>query len=115
MAREAVPCEEGLTLRNSTYTYWHRLRVYRSSSRPAARRIQRQPVEQRRAARLRAFDSQKPQLGHDTARRGEAADLAAGGQHAMTGHDDGNRILSERLTDVARQTSIAQPLGDFAV
>jgi hypothetical protein len=31
------------------------------------------------------------------------------------GHDDGKMILSERLTDVARQTAIAQPLGDFAI
>ena len=83
--------------------------------RPAARRLQWQLVEQGRTVRLRALDGEKFQLGDDTARRGEAADLAAGGQHAMTGYDDGNRILPQRLTDVARQISIAQPLGDFAV
>jgi hypothetical protein len=33
----------------------------------------------------------------------------------VTGHDDRNRILAERLTEVARQAAIAQTLGDFAV
>ena len=58
------------------------------SSRPAARNLQRQPVEQGRTVRLRALDREQAKFGVDTARRGETADLAARRHHAMTRHDD---------------------------
>ena len=72
-------------------------------------------IEQRRAARLRPLDRQQAQLGAHAAGRGKSAGLAAGRQHAVARHDDRERILPKRLRDVARQTAIAQPLGDLAI
>src|SRR5262245_54333385 len=50
-----------------------------------------------------AFDREKAELGRDTAPRGEAPGLAAGGHHPMAGHDDSERVPRERLPYVARR------------
>ena len=47
--------------------------------------------------------------------RGEAADLAAGGEHAMARHDDRERIAPERLPDGARRARRAEARRDVAV
>src|SRR5499427_3512692 len=74
------------------------------------------PVEQRgRIARARAFDREQAQLGGDAAVGGEAAGLAAGGEHAMARHDERERVSSERLPDVAREGAFAEPRGDLPV
>src|SRR5262249_30745300 len=50
-----------------------------------------------------AFDREEAELGRDASPRGEAAGLAAGGDHPMAGHDDRERVLGERLPHVARR------------
>src|SRR5262249_14073061 len=78
-------------------------------------RVEREPeravaVEKRgRIARARAFDREQAQLGRHAAVGGEAAGLAAGREHAMARHDDRERVASERLPDVARQPTFAEP------
>src|SRR5215470_15079197 len=73
-------------------------------------------VEKRgRIARARAFDREQAQLGRHAAVGGEAAGLAAGREHAMARHDDWERVASERLPDVARQPTFAEPHRDLAV
>ena len=40
---------------------------------------------------------------------------AAGGEHAMAGHDDRERVAPERLADRLCGAALADPLGDLAV
>src|SRR5690242_7452989 len=47
--------------------------------------------------------------------RREAADLSAGGKHAMARHDNRERILPEGLTHRASGTALVEPRGDVAV
>ena len=76
----------------------------------------RQVLEQhRRLRRERALDLEQAQLRRDAAAGREAAELAAGGEHAMAGHDDRERVLPERLADVAGEAGLAEPRGDLAV
>src|SRR5216684_2213485 len=61
-------------------------------------------VEQRWLIRdLRPLDREQTQFRRDAAARRESAGVAVGGEHAMARHDDGDRILAERLSDVARR------------
>lgn len=48
------------------------------------------------------FQGQHALFGHRTARRGEAANPAAGGQYAVAGDDQRHRVPRHRLADVAR-------------
>jgi len=64
---------------------------------------------------LRAFDGQKAQFSDDTARGGETAGFAAGGQHTVAGHNDRRRVFAHGLTDRARQGLVAEPFGDLAI
>jgi len=48
------------------------------------------------------FDREQSKLGRDSTVRREAADSAAGREHAMARHDDRKRITSERLANRAR-------------
>src|ERR1700722_5049912 len=76
----------------------------------------RRSIEQtRRVIDDGAFDREHFQLGHDAAIGGEPTGLAAGGQHAVAGHDDRTGIAPERLADIARQLDAAEPFGDIAV
>src|SRR5262245_52542318 len=91
-------------------------------SAPAARpRLERETkcaiaVEQRRRiARARAFDREQPQFGRDSAIGGESAGLAAGGEHAMARHDERERVSPERLSDVAREATLAELRRDLPV
>jgi hypothetical protein len=68
---------------------------------------QRQIGEKGRATGLRALDFQEPKLGANAAGRGKAAEFAAGGEHAMAGHDNREWIVPERLADVAGQQPVA--------
>jgi hypothetical protein len=61
------------------------------------------------------LDRQQAELGADAARRRKPAGFATRRHDAMTRYDDRERILPERLGNVARQMAIAQPLGDLAV
>src|SRR5215472_8380674 len=61
------------------------------------------------------FDRKHAQLRCDAAMGGEAADLAAGSEHAMTWHDDWERVLPERLADRARRAGRAKAGGNLAV
>src|SRR5262249_9026257 len=73
-------------------------------------------LEQRAGAQCgRTLDFENAPFGGDAARGREAAHLAIGGQHAMAGHDDGDRIAAQRLADFARFLRRAQPPGDLAV
>src|SRR5580704_13218237 len=73
-------------------------------------------IEQtRRMVDHRAFDREHFELGHDAAIGGEAAGLAAGGEHAVARHHDRTGIAPERLADIARQLDAAEPLGDITV
>ena len=73
-------------------------------------------VEERgRAVRLRAFDREQAELGRDAAVGGEAAELAAGREHAMARHDDRERVAPERLPHGARRAARAEPRRDVAV
>src|SRR5262249_39115705 len=67
------------------------------------------------AIQLRAFDRQHSLFCRDTALSGKAADLAAGGEHAMTRHDDRERVAPERLPDRAGCTGGPDTLGDVTV
>src|SRR5581483_8689217 len=67
------------------------------------------------ARRMRAFNRQQAQLRGDAAVGGEAAQLAVGGEHAMTGDDDGERIAAEGLSNRARGAGNAELCGDVAV
>ncbi len=53
-------------------------------------------------ALARALDVQHAHLGGAPAVRGKAADAPAGREHAVTRHDDGERVLPEGLPDGAR-------------
>src|ERR1700722_19619432 len=75
-----------------------------------------QAVEQRwRLAHLCALDLEQAQFGGDAAGRGEATDLAARCEHTVARHDDRERVLAHRLSDVARDAGVAEPLCDLAV
>src|SRR6266436_8285715 len=63
----------------------------------------------------RALDRQHAALRGDAPLRGKAADLAAGGEHAMARHDDRERISAERLPDGACRTGRAEPRGEVAI
>ena len=71
--------------------------------------------KQRRTAGLRALDREQAQLGAHAAWRRKSASFAARRHDAMARHDDRERILPERLRDIAGQLPVAQALGDFAV
>src|SRR6202140_193033 len=76
----------------------------------------RNSVEQRRRVTdVSALYRQHLELGRDTAIGGEAAGLAAGGEHAVARHHDRTGIAPERLADIARQLDAAEPLGDVAI
>src|SRR5207245_6777274 len=62
-----------------------------------------------------ALDRQHAALGGDAPLGGKAADLAAGGEHAMARHNDRERISAERLPDRPRGTGHADPPRDVAV
>src|SRR5450631_129988 len=73
-------------------------------------------IEQtRRVVDHRAFDGEHFELCHDAAIGGKSAGFAAGGEHAMAGHNDRTRVAPECLADIARQLDAAEPLGDIAV
>jgi len=65
--------------------------------------------------RLRALDREEAELGRDAAVRGEAADLAAGREHAMARHYDRERVSRERLPHGARRAARTEPGRDVAV
>src|SRR5215212_7077409 len=62
-----------------------------------------------------ALDLQDAPLGGDAAVGREAAHLAVGAQHAMAGHDDGDRVAAHRLANLTRFVRHAEALGDLAV
>src|SRR5258706_5019548 len=73
-------------------------------------------VEQRRGViDVSALDRQHPELGGDAAIGGEAAGLAAGGEHAVARHHDRTGIAPERLADIARQFDPAEPFCNIAI
>ena len=65
--------------------------------------------------RPRAFDREQAELRRDATIRGEAADLAAGREHAMARHDDRERVSPECLPYGARRAGRAEPRRDLAV
>src|SRR5712692_7461189 len=74
-------------------------------------------VEQRWLVRdLRLLDREQAQLRRDAAARRESAGLAVGREHPVARHDDGDRILTERLSDVPRRLRrLAEPCRNLAV
>ena len=66
-------------------------------------------------ADVRAFDREEPELRRDAAVGGEAAGLAAGGEHAMARHHDGEWVSPERLAHGAGQAPRAEVRRDVAV
>src|SRR5439155_5301892 len=64
---------------------------------------------------VRAFDREEPELRRDAAVGGEAAGLAAGGEHAMARHHDREWVSPERLAHGAGQAARAEPRRDVAV
>src|SRR6266478_7441649 len=66
-------------------------------------------------ARARAFDREQRELRRNAAVGREAAGPGAGRQYPMARHNDGERIPSERLADLARETAFAEPRGKLAV
>jgi len=62
-----------------------------------------------------ALDRQHLELGGDAAIGGEAAGLAAGGEHAVARHHDRAGIAPERLADIARQLDAAEPFCNVAI
>ena len=69
----------------------------------------------RQTTRIGAFEREQAQLRRDAAVRREAAELAAGREHAVAGHDDRERVAPEGLTHGARGAGRADPSGDLAV
>ena len=57
---------------------------------------------------MRPLDRQQPALGRGAAPGREAAEPAAGRDHAMARHDDRERVLPERLAHVARRARRAR-------
>src|SRR5260370_34224847 len=79
-----------------------RWRVALAGSKPNSAIAPLQAGEQRPCADCRgALDLEDAPLGGDAAIGREAAHLAVGAQHAMAGHDDGDRVLAHRLADLA--------------
>src|SRR5258706_15629439 len=73
-------------------------------------------VEQRRRViDVSALDRQHLELGGDAAIGGEAAGLAAGGEHAVARYHDRAGIAPERLADIARQLDAAEPFCNIAI
>ena len=64
--------------------------------------------ERRRGRGLPAFDRQQAQLRRDPAAGREAAQAAAGSEHAMTGHDDQKGIPAQRLAHGTRQAATSR-------
>ena len=65
------------------------------------RRNGKERIEQRRPALgQRAFERKQPALGNRAAIDAEPVRLAVGGQHAMTGHQDGKGISPDRKSVV---------------
>src|SRR5690349_8231132 len=59
--------------------------------------------EQRAGGECRgALDLEDTSLDRHATGCREAAHLAVGTEHAMTGHDDGDRVAAHRLADLAR-------------
>ena len=84
------------------------------SSRPAARRLQGQALEQRRAVRLRALDGQKRSLV-TTPPLAEKPPILPPAAITRCRARRSEGIFPERLPDVARQRFISQPFGDFSI
>src|SRR5262249_33530742 len=63
----------------------------------------------------RALDREETELRRDAAPGGEPAELPARGDDAMTRHDDGERIPSERTSDVTGRIARAETGRDLAV
>ena len=63
----------------------------------------------------RTFNREQLQLGRRTARCREATRAAIGGEHAVTRHDDRDRIPSERLTNGSRRIGFAEACRDLTV
>ena len=78
-------------------------------------RIEAEPAADREAVHLRALDREHAELRADAAVGGEAAHLAAGGEHAMAGHDDRERVAAEGLADGACGARRAGACCDVAV
>src|SRR5262245_34071805 len=73
-------------------------------------------IEERRCiARARAFDGEQRKLGRNAAVGRKASRLGAGRQHAMTRHNEGERVSPERLADLACEAAFAEPRGKRAV
>lgn len=62
-----------------------------------------------------AFNRKQTRLRPDAAGRGETADSAAGGKHAMARDDEREGIPPKRLPHGARRTGRAKPRCDVAV
>src|SRR5262249_47437985 len=62
-----------------------------------------------------ALDREETQLRRAAATGGDPAELPARGDDAMTRHDDGERIPSERTSDVTRRIAGAETGRDLAV
>src|SRR5258706_9708842 len=78
-------------------------------------KVPRSAERRRGVIDVSAFDRQHPGLGGDAAIGGEAAGLAAGGEHAVARHHDRTGIAPERLADVARQFDAAEPFCNIAI
>jgi hypothetical protein len=70
--------------------------------------------QRRRLVELRTLDRQQAHLGGNAAGRRESAGLAVGGDNAVAGHDDRDRVLSHRLADRAG-IRFAEPRRNGAV
>ena len=77
---------------------------------------ERQGVEQAALPRsARAFDFQDPELGAGAARGGEAAAPAAGGEHAVAGNENRDRVAPQSGADGLGGAGRADLAGDLAV
>ena len=90
-------------------------RVGRAHVRDRDARIEAEPAADREAVHLRALDREHAELRAGAAVGGEAAHLAAGGEHAMAGHDDRERVAAEGLADGACGARRAGACRDVAV
>ena len=61
------------------------------------------------------LERKKPSFEFQSGRCAEAAQPAVGADHAVTGHDEGDRVSAERSADGACRTGTADSGSEFAI